>query len=273
MTLPIYQIDAFTDALFAGNPAAVVPLDRWPADSVLQAIAAENNLPETAFFAPDREGVADYRLRWFTPTIEVELCGHATLASGWLILNRLEPKRRRVRFATMAGPLTVSRPDGEEGEDVALELDFPARPATQLPMPKGVADALGKRPSAFWLATKYMAVFDDPAHIRALKPDLGWIKSLPRGDGLIVTAPGDEPGVDFLSRYFAPHAGIDEDPVTGSAHCTLAPYWAERLGKTVLTGHQVSRRGGLVGCRLEGGRVTLSGKAKLYLTGEIHVDA
>lgn len=271
MSLPIYQIDAFTDRLFSGNPAAVVPLERWPADATLQAIAAENNLSETAFFAPDREGSADYRLRWFTPAIEVDLCGHATLATGWLILNRLQPKRRSVRFATMSGPLSVHRPDGEEGETAALRMDFPARPATQVPMPKGAADALGKRPASFWLATKFMAVFEDAAHLRAMKPDMAWIKALP-GDGVIATAPGDEEGVDFLSRYFAPHAGIDEDPVTGSAHCTLAPYWAERLGRKNLVGRQVSRRGGTVGCLLEADRVSLSGSARLYMTGEIHVD-
>lgn len=265
MSHPIYQIDAFTDRLFAGNPAAVVPLERWPEDALMQAVAAENNLSETAFFVPsDGEDDVDYRLRWFTPVTEVDLCGHATLATGWLILNRLDPTRVSVRFQSMSGPLTVAR----DGERVAL--DFPARPATEVPRPVGAIKALGARPESFHLATKAMAVFAEAKTVREAEPDLDWIARLP-SDGLILTAPGDEDGIDFVSRYFAPRAGIPEDPVTGSAHCTLVPYWAERLGRARLEAAQVSARGGRVSCRLDGDRVFLSGLARLYLEGRIDV--
>ena len=169
---------------------------------------------------------------------------------------------------TASGVLTVRR----VGKDGALELDFPARKATRIPMPTGTREALGLRPESFWLATKAMAVLDDPAALRALKPDLAWVKALP-SDGLIVTAPADMDGVDFLSRYFAPHAGIDEDPVTGSAHCTLVPYWVERLDRPVVEAYQASSRGGRLSCRLDGERVFMAGAARLYLEGEAHVDA
>lgn len=264
MRYPIYQIDAFAETLFAGNPAAVVPLERWPEDGLMQAVAAENNLSETAFFAPAGEGGFDYRLRWFTPTVEVNLCGHATLAAGWLILNRLSPARDAVRFLSMAGPLSVAR-DGD-----AVTLDFPARPATEIPRPTGAVKALGTRPESFHLATKAMAVFAEAETVRDARPDLDWIARLP-SDGLILTAPGDEPGIDFVSRYFAPKAGLGEDPVTGSAHCTLVPYWAERLGRDRLRAAQLSARGGQLGCRLVGDRVFLTGGARLYLEGHIDV--
>jgi len=257
----IYQIDAFTDTVFGGNPAAVCPLEDWLADDVMQTVAAENNLSETAFFAPVEgadEGIFD--LRWFTPTAEVDLCGHATLASAHLILSRLLPDRDGVSFDTKSGRLEVSR-DGER-----LVLDFPARPASPFPVPTGFADAIGEEPVEFLCATKNMAVYEDVETVRNMTPDLGFIVGLGR-DGLIITAPGDD--CDFVSRYFAPHVGIDEDPVTGSAHCTLIPYWAERLGKAKLHARQISERGGELYCELRGDRARMAGQAVLYMEGSI----
>jgi PhzF family phenazine biosynthesis protein len=260
MKLPLYQVDAFTDRVFAGNPAAVCPLPRWLDDAVLAAIAAENNLSETAFIVPRGD---DWELRWFTPAIEVDLCGHATLATAFMLL-RQDPARERLRFHTReAGILTVTR-QGDE-----LVLDFPAVPALPAAMPKGLVQALGgATPVAFLRATKNVAVLADEAAVRAVTPDLRYVAAM-EGDGLVVTARGDT--VDFVSRYFAPHAGIDEDPVTGSSHCTLTPYWAEQLGKDRLRAHQVSARGGVLGCALVGDRVHLSGRAVLYLEGTIEL--
>ncbi len=260
MKLPLFQVDAFTDRVFGGNPAAVCPLPRWLDDATLAAIAAENNLSETAFIVPRGD---DWELRWFTPTIEVDLCGHATLATA-LVLLRQHPVRELLRFHSReAGVLTVRR-DGER-----LVLDFPARPPSPIEIPEGLAEALGgTAPEALLRARKNVAVFADEATVRALAPDLGYIAKM-EGDGLIVTAPGDE--VDFVSRYFAPHAGIDEDPVTGSAHCTLTPYWAERRSKTTLEARQVSARGGMLRCTLAGDRVQIGGTGVLYLEGTIEV--
>jgi PhzF family phenazine biosynthesis protein len=261
MRLQIYQVDAFTDRVFAGNPAAVVPLERWLPDATLRAIAAENNLSETAFYVPVADG--RWELRWFTPEIEVDLCGHATLATAWVIAHRGGEATEPLRFMTReAGELAVTR----EGE--LFVLDFPARPAERIDPPRGIAEALGHAPAAVLRARKTMAVLGDPEIVETLAPDLAWIAALP-GDGLIVTAPGKD--VDFVSRYFAPHAGIDEDPVTGSAHCTLAPYWGARLGKSVLHARQVSRRGGVLRCELAGDRVRIAGRAAAYLEGTIEV--
>lgn len=260
MKLPLYQVDAFTSRPFAGNPAAVCPLPRWLDDAVLAAIAAENNLSETAFVVEHGEG---WELRWFTPAAEVDLCGHATLATAFVLFGQ-DPSRQELRFHTReAGELLVSR-RGDE-----LVLDFPSRPPSPIETPAGLVAALGGvEPEALLRATKTMAVLRDESAVRALAPDLGYVEAM-QGDGLIVTAPGDE--VDFVSRYFAPHVGIDEDPVTGSAHCTLTPYWAERLGKVSLRARQVSARGGELGCTLRGDRVELSGRAVLYLEGTIEV--
>jgi PhzF family phenazine biosynthesis protein len=263
MRLPLYQVDAFTDRLFAGNPAAVCPLEAWLPDATMQAIAAENNLAETAFFL--REG-EDYALRWFTPAVEVDLCGHATLASAFVIMTRLEPGRERVAFRTLrAGTLGVSR----EGEGYAM--DFPARPA--LPVAERdarLAAALGKPPvEALAAARDYLVVYAQAADVASLAPDLAALAALDR-TAVIVTAPGQD-GVDFVSRFFAPALGVPEDPVTGSAHCTLAPYWAERLGKERLEARQLSRRGGTLACTVAGDRVAISGRAVLYLEGTIHV--
>jgi PhzF family phenazine biosynthesis protein len=261
MRTPIFQIDAFTTRRFAGNPAAVMPMDSFPEDAVLQAIAAENNLAETAFLVP--EG-GDYRLRWFTPTTEVPLCGHATLASAAVVMERLEPERNRVVFHSASGPLTVSR------TDLGFVMDFPLRPSERVSTPPGLAEALGVVPvEVFANAFNYLALLESAQVLRTLAPDMGALARLDRS-GVIVTAPGD--GVyDFISRYFAPAKGIPEDPVTGGAHCMLAPYWAERLGKTVFRAWQASRRGGEIICRLVRDRIELEGSCVFYLEGTAEI--
>jgi PhzF family phenazine biosynthesis protein len=265
MQIPLYQVDAFAEKLFAGNPAAVCPLNDWLPDAVMQAIAAENNLAETAFFIARPDG--DFDLRWFTPAIEIDLCGHATLASGFVMMTRLDPDRRSVRFHTASGPLEV----GREGD--RFTLDLPSRPPRRLATGEArpVAEALGATPLEVWRAAMTMAVLDDAAAVRAASPDFAEVARLD-GDGLIITAPGDIDGVDFVSRYFAPHAGIPEDPVTGSAHSTLVPYWSDRLGKRELSARQVSRRGGALQCKMRDRRVVLAGRCALYLTGTIALD-
>jgi len=261
MRLPIYQVDAFADRVFRGNPAAVCPLETWLPDATMQAIAAENNLSETAFFV--REG-SDYALRWFTPAVEVDLCGHATLASGYVVMRFLEPQRESVSFRTAkAGTLTVTR------RADMLVMDFPTRPAVPAAAPPGLFAALGGTPREVLRARDHLVVYGSAAEIAALAPDLA---ALAKVDcwAVIVTAPGDN-GVDFVSRFFAPAQGILEDPVTGSAHCTLVPYWANRLGKTEFEARQLSRRGGALSCALDGDRVSIAGKAVLYLEGRIEV--
>lgn len=262
MRIPLYQVDAFvTERPFSGNPAAVCPLDAWLPDEVMQAVAAENNLSETAFFVADEE---DYRLRWFTPTVEVDLCGHATLASAFVVFGWLAPWRRSVTFRTgKAGALTVSR-DGRH-----LVLDFPARPPRACAAPEALAAALGKRPGEVMAARDYLAVYDSADEIAALAPDFAAIAALDRF-AVIATAPGSG-GVDFVSRFFAPARGVDEDPVTGSAHCTLIPYWAKRLGKNRLEARQLSRRGGALSCDLRADRVSIAGRARLYSEGAITI--
>lgn len=254
-SIPLYQLDAFTDRPFGGNPAAVCPLDEWLPDDVMQAIALENNLSETAFYVSEGDG---FRLRWFTPKIEVDLCGHATLATGALILEKLEPGRDAVSFETRSGTLGVRR-DGD-----MLVMDFPALPAKDVDMPAGLADALGKAPVRFMRAVKNMAVFDSETDVREVNPDFDYIAAM-EGMGLIVTAPGENS--DCASRYFAPHAGIDEDPVTGSAHCTIVPYWADVLGKEAIHARQVSERTGDLYCRMAGDRVVIGGRARLVIEG------
>jgi PhzF family phenazine biosynthesis protein len=258
MRTPLFQIDAFTNRRFAGNPAAVMPMPAFPADAVMQALAAENNLAETAFLV--REG-GDYRLRWFTPLTEVPLCGHATLASAAVVMERLEPSRRSVVFQSKSGPLTVTR------TEVGYVLDFPARPSEKLAAPAGLAKALGCEPvEVFVNAFNYMAVLESASVVRALAPDMAAIASVDR-PGVIVTAAGDA-GYDCVSRYFAPAKGIPEDPVTGAAHCMLAPYWCARLGKSQLRAYQASTRGGEITCRVVGDRVELEGQCVFYLEGE-----
>jgi predicted PhzF superfamily epimerase YddE/YHI9 len=261
MRLPLYQVDAFTDRLFAGNPAAICPLEAWLPDATMQSIAAENNLAETAFFV--RNG-GDYALRWFTPAVEVDLCGHATLASALVVFDFLEPQRESVNFHTRkAGTLTVSKRAG------LLEMDFPARPPMPAEPPPGLLAVLGGAPREVQKARDHLVLYDSAAQIVALKPDLAALAKTECW-AVIVSAPGAD-GVDFVSRFFAPAQGVPEDPVTGSAHCTLTPYWAKRLGKTKLEARQLSPRGGTLHCTLNGDRVGIAGKAVLYLQGQIEV--
>ncbi len=259
MKIPFYQIDAFTDRLFGGNPAAVCPLEEWLPDETLQAIAAENNLSETAFFVEQGD---HFDLRWFTPTDEVDLCGHATLATAHLLINELEIIDGAVHFETRSGRLSV-RPVGDR-----LEMDFPAQPPEPWPPSKALDEAMGARPREILGHAKCIAVYERESQVRDLAPDMALVAALPY-EGVIATAPGDT--VDFVSRYFAPKFGIPEDPVTGSAHCALTPYWAKRLGKESLEARQISKRGGALSCRLQGERVLLRGQAIKYLEGVIEL--
>ncbi|MDK9559089.1 PhzF family phenazine biosynthesis protein [Marinobacter sp. M216] len=267
MTYSIYQVDAFTDRIFGGNPAAVMPLEHWLPDATLLALANENNLSETAFLVPlpDNED-ADFHIRWFTPGVEVPLCGHATLASAWVLFNKLGWTGETVRFQSKSGILGVRQDDGGW-----LVLDFPNLAFEQQDTPQLVREALPEAPeTAFFVPndTNYMVVLDSEAAVRAAQPDLRKLKTL-GNQGLIVTARGDT--CDFVSRYFAPGAGIDEDPVTGSIHSVLVPYWAEVLGKTRLNAHQVSRRGGVLRCELKGERVAIAGQAAFFMEGSIQL--
>jgi predicted PhzF superfamily epimerase YddE/YHI9 len=263
MEIPLYQVDAFTERVFGGNPAAVCPLERWLPDATMQAIAAENNLSETAFFVPldDENGGEDFGLRWFTPTVEIDLAGHPTLATAHVIFTELAPRRERVRFRTKIGDTLVVTRDG-----AVLWMDFPARPPAPRDGLGDVAGALGKMPAEVLAARDGVAVFAREADVRALAPDMARVAALDCF-GLIATAPGD--GCDFVSRFFAPKAGVPEDPVTGSAHCTLIPYWARRLGKRALEARQISTRGGVLLCELRGERVGIGGRAVTYLRGTI----
>jgi PhzF family phenazine biosynthesis protein len=262
MRLPIYQVDAFTDRLFGGNPAAVVPLTEWLPDATMQGVAAENNLCETAFFVAEGDG---YAIRWFTPSVEVDLCGHATLASAYVISRFLAPKKEVLSFRTLkSGSLVVTR----RGDELAM--DFPAWPMTPAEAPEDLAAALGTSPRHFLAGkTVSMAVFESEAEVAALRPDFPAIKRL-FPFAVIATAPGTD-GIDFVSRFFAPAVGIDEDPVTGGAHCALIPYWGKRIGKTQMKARQISRRVGDLRCELRGDRVTMAGRAKLYLEGTIEI--
>lgn len=263
MRTPIYKLDAFTTRRFSGNPAAVLPMTAFPSDQVMQAIAAENNLAETAFLV--REG-SDYRLRWFTPTVEVPLCGHATLASAAVVMERLEPARNSVVFHSKSGPLTVTR------SGAGYVMDFPSRLPQPIASPPGLAAALGVIPVEVLIdSSNYLAVLERPDVVRQLRPDLASIARMDRS-GMIVTAPGDG-RYDCVSRYFAPAKGIPEDPVTGGAHCALTPYWTRRLGKIELRAYQASSRGGEMICRLSpsGDRVELEGHCVFYLEGEAEI--
>lgn len=269
--MKLYQIDAFASELFGGNPAAVVPLDGWLPESRMQAIAAENNLAETAFFVPfgSLEDSSEYYLRWFTPTQEVPLCGHATLASAFVILTGLSPALSSVTFTTQSGLLTVRR----AGE--MLQMDFPKHDMAPVDAPAALRDGLRLPPRAvYWTSANpnFYAVYESASEVHALAPDFALLAALGSA-GIAVTAPGDgkENGADFISRYFAPGLGIPEDPVTGSIHCALAPYWAGRLGKTALHARQASARSGELFCEIHGERVLISGSAVKYLEGEIFV--
>lgn len=265
-TRPFFQVDAFTGRLFHGNPAGVVPLEEWIQDEAMQAIAAENNLSETAFVVPSREraprGAARLGLRWFTPAVEVDLCGHATLATAHVLWEHAKLKARTLVFDTRSGELRATRDDG------MIVLDFPAKNHAKADSSKALAKALGREPVEVYRSDLLMAVYDNKRDIHEMEPDFAAVAALDEF-GVIVTAPGA--GHDFVSRFFAPRKGIAEDPVTGSAHCMLAPYWAKRLGKNRLTAHQVSRRGGELACEVVGERVRLGGRAVTYLEGKIRI--
>jgi PhzF family phenazine biosynthesis protein len=256
--MKIYQVDAFTKTLFHGNPAAVVPLEEWLPDTLMQQIAMENNLAETAFLIKEGE---DFHIRWFTPSTEVDLCGHATLASAFVLYHYEGYVGDSIRFHSRSGLLTVSR------QDELLSLDFPADQIREVELSPELTDGLDPKPvKAFRGKTDYLLVFEHERDIRDLQVDLSRLSRI-RARGIIVTAPGEE--VDMVSRFFAPQSGIDEDAVTGSAHTSLTPYWADRLGKTKLTAIQLSARKGWLECELQGDRVLITGQAKPFLKGEL----
>jgi PhzF family phenazine biosynthesis protein len=262
MKLPIYQIDAFTDKLFGGNPAAVVPLEQWLPEETMLAIAAENNLAETAFYVPTDNG---FHIRWFTPVVEVDLCGHATLAAAYVIFNIQNYEGESISFESRSGVLTV------DCKEDWLTLNFPVDQYHIAVPPPGLVESLKNTTllEVYKGKTDYLVVLESEEVVRDLDFDIIILSTIP-ARGVIVTAAGDE--VDFVSRFFAPQSGIDEDPVTGSAHTTLIPYWADKLSKTKLNARQLSRRGGFLKCELKGDRVYIGGQAKLYLKGEILVD-
>lgn len=260
MELKIYQIDAFTERLFGGNPAAVVPLEKWLPDSLMQKIAMENNLSETAFFIVSGE---KFHIRWFTPATEVNLCGHATLASAHVIFNHLNYNNKEMEFKSRSGILKVKNENG------LIVLNFPASYLNEIDIPENMEQAFGLKPEKYFEGTEdNMLVFNDEDEIKNLQPDFSYIKTLGTR-GIIVTAPSEE--FDFVSRFFAPQQGIDEDPVTGSAHTMLIPYWSARLGKQHLKAKQISARGGILYCTFLGERVEIGGKAITYFAGNISV--
>jgi PhzF family phenazine biosynthesis protein len=261
MKLPIYQIDAFTDHLFAGNPAAVVPLQEWLPDEVMLNIAAENNLAETAFFIPTEAG---FHIRWFTPFIEIDLCGHATLATAYVIFKLQNYHDEIIRFNSRSGELTVTM-DGDW-----LTLNFPIDVYQIAVPPPALVESLRSitMMEVYKGKSDYLVVLDSEEAVRDLDLDIIVLSTIP-ARGIIITASGSD--VDFVSRFFAPQSGIDEDPVTGSAHTTLIPYWSEKLSKTTLTARQLSKRGGYLKCELDGERVNIGGQARLYLQGEINI--
>lgn len=261
MTIPIYQVDAFTDKLFGGNPAAICPLTGWLSDEIMQKIAVENNLAETAFFVKNTNG---YKLRWFTPEYEIDLCGHATLASAHILFTELGYSGDAIHFETIkAGTLIVTKAGDK------YTMDFPSRPPIPIEPPNGLIEALGeKQPLEFLRSRDYFIVYRSEDDIKDISPDFFALSKMDTV-GVIVTAPGKD--VDFVSRFFAPGAGIPEDPVTGSAHCNLIPYWAKKLGKDKLHAYQLSNRKGELWCELKGERVLMSGKAVTYLRGEITI--
>jgi PhzF family phenazine biosynthesis protein len=260
MKIRLYQIDAFTDRIFGGNPAAVCPLEHWIPDKLMQQIAMENNLAETAFFVRDHD---HFDIRWFTPEIEVDLCGHATLATAFVIFNLEHFSGPVIEFGSRSGLLRVLK-NGD-----FLTLDFPADKPVRSTAPENLLAGMGLRPLEIYRGkTDYMLVYSNAGQIEKLKPDLSRISEAD-ARGIIATAPGED--VDFVSRFFAPQSGISEDPVTGSAHTTLAPYWAEKLGRAELIARQLSKRGGWLKCRIVGDRVEISGQARAYMTGEIDI--
>jgi len=255
-----FVVHSFTDTVFHGNPAGVCPLEEWLDDSLMQRIAAENRLSETAFFVRKED---HFELRWFTPAIEVDLCGHATLASAYVLFDHLGHEEDVITFQTQSGELVVWK------EGKSLVMDFPSRPGVPIDAPDELVTGLGREPAEVYRARDYLAIFENEQGVRDLEPDFATLKRLDC-TGVIASAPGSE--VDFVSRFFAPLAGIPEDPVTGSAHSTLTPYWAARLGKKQLTARQVSERGGELACSLRDDRVLIAGRAVLYVKGFLSTD-
>ena len=260
MILPFYQIDAFSKELFGGNPAGVCPLQAWLPAKVMQKIAAENNLAETAFFVPQDDG---FEIKWFTPLVEVDLCGHATLASAHVLFNHLDYNSDTIKFYSKSGTLEVKKNQDK------ICLDFPADFCDPVDPPDGLIDAIGAEPLLIYKGkTDFMLIYPDEKDITELKPDFSKLGKVD-ARGIIVSAPGKE--VDFVSRFFGPAVGIDEDPVTGSAHTCLIPYWSRALVKTEMTAKQLSERGGELWLKMMGNRVEISGYAKTYLQGEIEI--
>jgi len=263
--MTFYHIDAFTDTLFAGNPAAVCPLESWLPEALMRQIAAENNLSETAFFVPRAGAAGHYDIRWFTPAAEIALCGHATVASAHVLWAHQGVRAEQLVFHSQSGPLPVQR-----AADGRITLDFPARPPQLLAVhPTGLTDGLRATPLDVLAANSVVAVFGSAAEVQALKPNFARLLDVDY-HGVIATAPGPA-GIDFVSRYFGPRVGVNEDPVTGSAHSILIPYWAARLGKMELRARQISPRGGDLWCRLRGDRVDIGGYAVTYAVGELRV--
>ena len=259
MRLPIYQIDAFAEEPFEGNPAAVVPLREWLPDKTMQAIAEENNLAETAFFIPTSHG---FHIRWFTPKVEVKLCGHATLAAAFVLFECMDHKEDSVRFDSSSGPLSVSQ------KDRLLTLNFPSQKAEATDITEIITKGLGKKPLELYRNEDYLAVFESEKEVSEIIPDNRYLEQLDLR-GVIITAPSDEQ--DFVARFFAPKCGIPEDPVTGSAFTQLMPYWSEKLGKSSLRARQISSRGGKVFCEIKGDRVLISGYAVKYMEGTFEI--
>lgn len=262
MQLAIYQVDAFTDKLFGGNPAAVVPLKEWLPDTLMQKIALENNLSETAFFVPVNDG---FHIRWFTPAVEVALCGHATLATAFVIFNVLKYPADTIIFDSLSGILKVRK------EGKLLELDFPAQAVKPVTAPEGLVAGIGKQPIDVYQAGEdYLLVYDSQKDIENITPDFGVLKKV-QTRGIIATARSATKKLDFVCRFFAPAVGIDEDPVTGSAYTKLVPYWAGKLGKDEFKSAQISSRKGSLSCKMAGNRVLIAGQGKLYMKGKINV--
>ena len=261
MKLPIYQVDAFTRGAFTGNPAAICPLQNWLDNDTLQAIAEENNLAETAFFVPEGQG---YRLRWFTPKVEVDLCGHATLATAWVLFNCLRYPEETILFHTRSGELRVSKHQN------GLAMNFPADEAESCAPPEHTETAFGLSPSATYSGADLLFIFETEEQIKALKPTKELLMNWPKR-GVICSAASQREDVDFVSRFFGPKVGIDEDHATGSAHCTLTPYWSKTLGKTALKAEQLSLRRAFFSCEHQGERVEIIGDCHLYLSGEISI--
>ncbi len=261
MVLTAYVVDAFAGEIFRGNPAAIIPLEAWLPDSLLQAMAMEHNIAETAYFVREGDGV---RLRWFTPAVEVDLCGHATVAAAFVMREVLGISSARFEFQSRSGLLGVDVADG------IYTLDFPSRPPVAVEADEYLVAGLGLAPGEVMAARDYLVTYPDEAALQGLAPDMGTLKRAKKF-AVIATAPGNEAGVDFVSRFFAPAQGIDEDPVTGSAHSTLIPYWAKRLGKTKMFAKQISARGGELHCEMRGERVGIGGRAVLYSKNEIYI--